>query len=162
MPVSAKTLLLWPFPQANKLTRYLVTKWQKIFPAFLTFLLPSISTMHYAFRARLKPVVWQPSSKLERTTICHETQPISTIFDQEFLNLPFSNILAILAKKRQIPKKKFYTDEMFDFEIFYSKYVLKHSERIPTQRIFRPQFLDFEKIDQKFSKKFIFCLFSAK
>merc|ERR1711873_150708 len=51
----------------------------------------------------------------------------------------FFTILGFLAVKRLSPRKKIYTGKIFDFEIFGLKYVLKHSELIPTKKIFFEQ-----------------------
>ena len=48
----------------------------------------------------------------------------------------FFTILAILAEKRVSPRKNFVTEKIFDFKIFGVKYVFKHSESIPTKKIF--------------------------
>ena len=40
-------------------------------------------------------------------------------------------------------EKNFTREKIFDFEIFALKYVLKHSESIPTKKNFRPKFFDF-------------------
>ena len=47
-----------------------------------------------------------------------------------------------MAEKNKVQRKKFYTEKIFDFEIFVLKYVSKHSESIPTKKIFRPKFFD--------------------
>ena len=39
-------------------------------------------------------------------------------------------------------EKNFTREKIFDFEIFGLKYVLKHSESIPTKKNFRPKFFD--------------------
>ena len=69
--------------------------------------------------------------------------PTKTFFRRKnfFWVCLFFAFWAILAKKRQSPRKKFYKGKIFDFEIFGLKYVLKHSESIPTKKIFRQKFL---------------------
>ena len=52
----------------------------------------------------------------------------------------FFTILAILAEKNRVPRKKFYRGKIFDFEIFRLKYVSNHSESIPTKRFLFDKF----------------------
>ena len=52
----------------------------------------------------------------------------------------FFTFLVILAEKNKVQRRKFYTGKIFDFEIFALKYVSKHSESIPTKKIFDQNF----------------------
>ena len=52
----------------------------------------------------------------------------------------FFTILGFLAEKRLSPSKKNRRENIFDFEIFGLKYVLKHSESIPNNKIFDQNF----------------------
>ena len=56
----------------------------------------------------------------------------------------FFTILTIFTEKRlRHTKKNFTREKIFDFDIFGLKYVFKHSESIPTKKIFRPKFFTF-------------------
>ena len=71
-----------------------------------------------------------------------ESIPIKKKFRSKFLTLSFFTILALLAEKRQNPRKKLlHGKKIFDFEIFGLKNGLKHSESITTKN--RPNFFDF-------------------
>ena len=80
----------------------------------------------YAFGARLKPVVGQPSSKLERTTVA---------INQHRSNLDF-HYLGNFNQKRKSLEKYLTQEKCFDFQIFGLKYVSNHSESIPTKKKF--------------------------
>ena len=57
------------------------------------------------------------------------------IFSTKIFGLShFFTILGFLAEKRLSPRKKFYKGRNFDFEIIGLKYVLQHSESIPTKK----------------------------
>ena len=58
-------------------------------------------------------------------------------FDQNFLPLSFFHYFGHFGRKTtKSHEKNFTREKIFDFEIFVLKYVSKHSESIPTKKIF--------------------------
>ena len=83
-----------------------------------------------------------------------------TYFDQNFLTLSFFHFLGhFWPKKTKSHEKNFTGEKIFDFEIFISKYVSKHSEWIRTEKKFRPKFFDFAILSPFLNQKSRFLKF---
>ena len=67
----------------------------------------------------------------------------NNFFDQNFSTLSFFHYFWPFGRKTtKSEQKKITWEKIFDFEIFGLKYVLKHSESIPTKKFWWPKFLN--------------------